>query len=198
MTARTPVDSRGRSQVRAALVLSALVAMTGAQARSGAPAPVGAPPSGGVPPPPIIDVHVHAEAVPPPEAHAVNCASLLQEFARRDGRADFDINGVRSRCDQVLEAPASDAQNRAAVLRYFEKYNITGVLLGNSLADTATWTKQFGERAIPAIGLRTLGSPSVEDLRAAILAGKVRVLAEVAVQYQGIAPDAVGLEPCRN
>jgi predicted TIM-barrel fold metal-dependent hydrolase len=148
------------------------------------------------PPPPIIDVHIHAEPVPPAGVpRPTNCGSVLQEFAPRNGRAEFNIEEVRSHCDKVLVAPATDADNRAAVLKYFKQFNMTGTLLGSSFAETATWNAEFGARGIPAIGMKVPGSPSIEELREAITAGKVRLLGEIGVQYAGVSPDADSMEP---
>jgi uncharacterized protein len=145
---------------------------------------------------PIIDVHIHAERVPPEGVpRPINCGSELQEFAPLDGRAKFGGNDVRSHCDKVLVAPATDADNRAAVLKYFEQYNITGTLMGRSLEEVGVWSAQFGTRGIPGFGMIMPGTPSVQELRAAVTSGKVRFLGEVGVQYHGIEPAAVSMEP---
>ena len=144
-------------------------------------------------PPPIIDVHIHAEPVPATGPRPINCGSELQEFAPRDGREHFTIDDVRSRCDKILYAPATDADNRAAVGKYLEEYNITAVVLG-TVPTVQLWQQALGARAIPALGMRMPGTPSVEEMRDAILGGKARLMAEVSPQYEGIGPDATSME----
>jgi len=142
---------------------------------------------------PIIDAHVDAARVPPStDPRPINCGSKLQEFAPRDGRAKFNVNQVRSYCDRVLTAPATNTENRAAVLNYFRRYDITATVLG-SFDELELWQKQFGTKMIPGITLIRPGTPSVENLRAAIISGRVKLLA-ITTQLEGIPFDAPDLE----
>ena len=134
---------------------------------------------------PVIDAHLHSSWRP----NQVNCDGDLQEFAPRDGRATFNVNEVRSLCNHILTSPPTAEQYEAMVLKNLEDLNIIGVTSG-PLQVTERWHEKMPSRIIPGIGLTPIG-----QLRDLIKSGRVKVIGEIAPQYDGIGPDHVQMEP---
>jgi len=75
-----------------------------------------------------------------------------------------------------------------------EKYNISGSVSGPEALVTR-WKQELGSRMTPAIYVGKPGDPPVERVRELIESRQVRVLGEVAIQYEGMAPNDPAFEP---
>jgi hypothetical protein len=145
-------------------------------------------------PPPVIDVHLHAVPVdgqgPPPQAI---CAPFTS-WPWRDPRltaeqfAAFMFKTDGRWCPKPLWSPSTDAANLERTLEIMRRRNVRAVVSGDPTS-LDRWVD-----AAPGRLWRAECGP-VAELGKAIDAGKVRVVAECAPQYEGRSPDEPGLEP---
>jgi len=165
---------------RLALLVASAVAL-GAPVRAGEP-------------PPIIDVHLHALPAdsqgPPPQAV---CAPFTA-WPWRDTRlspeefAAFMFKEEGRWCAKALWSPLTDGELLERTLEIMRRRNVRAVVSGNP-ASLDRWVQ-----AAPGRLWRAECGP-VAELGKAIEAGKVRVVAECAPQYEGRSPDDPSLEP---
>jgi hypothetical protein len=126
---------------------------------------------------PVIDVHLHAYPGLPPASDPIWKA----------------VPPGLSRTPLT-----SSEEHRRSTLREMDRYNIVlGVVSGPSDAVLRAWRDSAPDRFIGGSWVR-VGSgptPSVEAVRRSFGSGVVRVLGELNLQYEGIAPDDPRLEP---
>lgn len=126
--------------------------------------------------PPVIDVHLHAYTEVPPGASA----SWTGEPEAR-----------------ALPGATSAEEHMQATLAEMERYNVVlGVVSGPEKA-VRTWHEAAPDRFIGGAFLGAEGMPehTVDSLQRLIEEGVFGVLGELGLQYQGISPDDLRLEP---
>ena len=149
--------------------------------------------------PPIIDMHLHANAAdeegPPPVA----ICTPIYPFPAWDPAEPYGVTFMRMLknppCDDPVWSPMTDELLMTETLNVMKRRNIFGVLSGTP-ERVAAWTTAAPGRFFAGIGFRLgPGSPSPDSLRALHAAGRLAVFAEVGNQYVGIAPDDERMEP---
>jgi hypothetical protein len=138
--------------------------------------------------PPIIDIHLHALPAasmgPPPQAI---CAPF-ESWPWRDPRmspeefAAFMFKTEGRWCREPLWSPTTDDQILERTLAIVRRRNVRAVVSGHP-ASLDRWVKAAPERFWRA------ECGSVPELREALDAGTVQVIAECGAQYAGVAPD---------
>jgi len=146
----------------------------------------------------IIDMHLHAlhadDQGPPP----VTVCAPYDAMPERDPRWDAETYaaktfGAPTCAHPVVSAPDDDAL-RTASLAALKRYDMVAVTSGPAELVEA-WRAKSPDRILPAIYIDMAHLPSVDSLRALHAAGRLAVLGEIAVQYDGVAPDDPRLEP---
>lgn len=147
---------------------------------------------------PIIDMHVHA-APAADVGPGVFCAPYdVMPFANSGAEAPAAMAEWASapKCNALVRPPADDIEQTRQILEIMQRNNIISVLSGN--ADLmAQWTEDAPERFLRGIpdGLDVRTPEGIAEIRRLHAAGLLDVIAEVAVQYQGVAPNDPALEP---
>ena len=143
-------------------------------------------PAQGQPPPPILDMHLHAPDAPDPDRELPPHLCL-----------PVTVYGVADpRCPEPLVAPATDEEMVARTVEILERRNVYGVISDDSLETLRRFREAAPDRLIPGYILSLDGDDlPPETLRSHFAAGDFAVLGEVAVQYNGMAPDDPRLEP---
>jgi hypothetical protein len=150
---------------------------------------------------PILDVHVHAMTAdaqgPPP----LGLCTPINPFPAWDPKAPYGATFMamfkEPPCADPVWSPKTDQELMTQTIELMKRLNIVGVVSGPQNL-VASWVAAAPDRFIPGLGFQ-LGSPSGEystdSLRRLHAAGRLAVLAEVANQYMGIAPDDARMEP---
>jgi predicted TIM-barrel fold metal-dependent hydrolase len=148
-------------------------------------------------PPPIIDMHLHALPLaffeqilgPAPIPH---CVPMTDYEVPADGSSWGEVMRSRDLDCAVTRSPGSDQAVLTATLEIMQRHNIFGVTSGPLLEQ---WRGAAEKRFIPAFAFAGgAEAPSPDAMRAAFESGGFEVLAEVTVQYLGIAPDDPSME----
>ena len=145
--------------------VSGLVLLAGLASAAAAQAPTHARP-------PIIDVHVHAY--------------------ERDAR--WGLRSPNPMTARPLTATTEQAHMQAS-LAEMKKHNIVKAVVSNHYPAVSRWHAASPERIIPSYGFDDPSSPDLEFLRREHAAGRLMALGEIAIQYEGIAPDDPRMEP---
>lgn len=161
--------------------------------------------------PPILDMHMHARTAafygPPP----VPICAPVERMPRWDPRKPmWQDTDAPALCSAPLLSPLTDAALISDTVAMMHKYNVIGVLGGESSL-VRRWMAAAPGRFIPALDVRferrtgaafapvppgAAKKPlSIATIRQLHRAGAFRVLGEVANQYAGMAPDDARLEP---
>jgi uncharacterized protein len=91
---------------------------------------------------------------------------------------------------------ADNAQKHyEATMTEMKKWNYRKAVISGDTTAQWLWKKRNPEMFITGLGLRGQNLPDTLWLRDAFKTGKIEVLGEIAVQYDGIAPDSSILEP---
>ena len=149
-------------------------------------------------PPPIIDVHLHADAHdeegPPP---VVLCAPY-EHWPARDPAEPMDKyvehTFKKPDCAHPLRSAPSDTSLRDRTIAALRRRNIVAVTSGDP-DRVQEWWSHAPDRIIRAVEFGVSYCPSTEELRALHKQGRLQVLGEVITQYGGTAPDDPKLEP---
>jgi hypothetical protein len=131
---------------------------------------------------PVIDMHLHAlpaNAYGPPPVRT--CAADLL-YPPWDARKLLTIDDMAA-CRTRLASPASDEENLRRTLEVMSRYNIIGVASG-PVPVVREWQAAAPARIIPAVS----GLPPLDSVRAWAAAGTIKVLGELMIQTEGIAP----------
>jgi uncharacterized protein len=148
---------------------------------------------------PILDMHLHALPAdhqgPPPLAMCTPLRFPAWDPATPYG-ATFLAMLKEPACDDPIWSPETDEEVLRRTLAVVERLNVYGVLSGTP-DRVARWREAAPGRFLPGLGfdLASEDAPSPEALRGLVASGTVEVLAEVANQYAGIAPDDERMEP---
>lgn len=122
--------------------------------------------------PPIIDVHVHAYE-----------------------RSDSWTNKVPNpRTGQPLTATSEQAHMQATFAE-MKKYNIVKAFVSNHHPAVMRWQAAAPDRIMPSYGFDDPSTVDLAFLRREHAAGRLVALGEVALQYEGIAPNDPKMEP---
>lgn len=99
-------------------------------------------------------------------------------------------------CENLVTLPADDAEQTRQLLAIMERRNVISVV-GGDAGLIADWTARTPGRWLKGIpSSMDVRKPEVlEELRRRHAAGELDVIAEVATQYEGVAPDDPSLEP---
>lgn len=96
-------------------------------------------------------------------------------------------------CKHPLVSETTDEKVRDRTFALFKKNNIYGVTSGRL---TEEWYKLEPDRVIPSFYIRGDGKdPSADSLRQLFKEGRFKILGEIAVQYNGMAPNDPFLTP---
>lgn len=143
---------------------------------------------------PVIDMHLHASGAadqgPPPVGICAPFGGIgaAHDPARPWGEAFMGLLKAPP-CDNPIWSPETDTALRDQTLAALERLNVIGVL-GGDRERVAEWKALAPERVIAGHNfILTPGAPSAEDMAAYYDAGGYEVLAEVANQYVGVAPN---------
>jgi uncharacterized protein len=146
---------------------------------------------------PIIDAHMHAEAIapfaaltrPPPIPHCVPMTDYPVPSSGKEWPALF--KSAKPPC-RATWSPATDDEVRERSLAIMKRRNIYGVVSGSQVD---RWRAVAPERVIPSLGFRSSAAMSVDAMRKELTEGRFAVLGEVTVQYAGLSPDDPSLAP---
>ncbi|MGD8356769.1 MAG: amidohydrolase family protein [Lysobacterales bacterium] len=153
----------------------------------------------GEPPPPIIDMHLHAIPIdfegPPPRTICAPFSSFPAWDPKSDYREVFSSMGKLPGCGNPVVSPMTAGEVMRQTLAVLEEFNIYGVTSG-PMEMVEKWRQAAPDRIIPGLLFQlTDGTPSPETIRRWHREGKLSVLGEVTIQYQGIEPDDPRFEP---
>jgi predicted TIM-barrel fold metal-dependent hydrolase len=138
-------------------------------------------------------MHMHALAAnaqgPPPLGMCTPIDPFLA-WDPKDAYATVFLEAFkRPRCQDPVWSPMTDVEVMSQTIAIAERWNIIGVLSGTG-ERVDEWMKAAPGRFLPAVA-RT----DVDTLRSRHRDGRLRVIAELAPQYDGIAPDDPMMEP---
>ncbi len=127
--------------------------------------------------PPIIDVHLHTYSAAIAAHHPSNPAT-------------------------GQPGPVSAAEHMRATLAAMEKYNIVAAIVSGHLETVDEWrraapTRILGSPLFGRPGVEAFGEalPSLESLRSRYREGRLKAMAEVTAQYEGLSPSDPSLDP---
>jgi predicted TIM-barrel fold metal-dependent hydrolase len=147
---------------------------------------------------PIIDMHLHALAAdaqgPPP---VVICAPYDSMPIRAPGATVEEY--VRSflktaNCAHPIWSAKENDTLREESLAALQRYNIIAVTSGEPQL-VQKWHSADPKRIIPAVMFGISDAPSIASLRIMYKAGMLKVIGEIAAQYDGVGPNDSRLEP---
>lgn len=147
---------------------------------------------------PIIDMHLHALAAdangPAPMAL---CAPGLETPAldpRESWPQVFTAWAKNPRCPNPIWSPTTDDSVMTQTMEVLKRRNIFGVASGPLLD---RWREPGGERIIAGLGVGFSGTPlpTLDQVRQWFTERKYTVFAEVAIQYDGVAPSDERFDP---
>lgn len=147
---------------------------------------------------PVIDVHMHALPAdhqgPPPVAMCTPFPDPVWDPAIAYGEALMRVLKDPP-CDDPVWSPATDAELQSETIEVMQRQNVFGVLSGTQ-ERVAQWMESAPGRFYPGLGFQIEpNAPSPEALEQMHKDGRLEVLAEIANQYLGIAPDDARMEP---
>lgn len=129
--------------------------------------------------PPIIDMHLHADLLPPGHVSPGDPSLCRPEPCQGDGAAT-----------------SGHEETREQTLQLMRRHNIVKAMLsGLDLTIVQAWVKADPERFIAAPFILKPGQHDPKDLRAEYEAGRLAGMGEIAVQLMGVPPNDASLEP---
>jgi predicted TIM-barrel fold metal-dependent hydrolase len=152
----------------------------------------------GADPLPIIDMHLHALAAdaqgPPP---VVICAPYDSMPIRAPGATvqEYAQSFLKTaNCAHPIWSAKDNDTLREESLAALQRYNIIAVTSGEPQL-VQKWHSADPKRIIPAVMFGIRDAPSIASLRAMYKAGMLKVMGEIAAQYDGVGPNDSRLEP---
>jgi len=141
---------------------------------------------------PIIDVHVHAMKVNP--AFAVDmCPWFLSDMPGGDPNQP-PPSLLNTDCATPLKAAKCDKEFQDSLIATMKRLNITVIASGDA-SILRNWQNAAPGRVIPAIGIGSSKDMTAVAFTDSLSSGFYKVMAEVAVQYQGLSPSDSSLDP---
>lgn len=145
------------------------------------------------PRPPIIDMHLHAEALAEFMGGPPVCAGDQKIlFPAIDPSQPITFDKLAT-CASPVPAPPTDAEVKRQSLAMLERYNIRAVTAG-PLERVADWHSAAPRRIIPAASFSSR-KRTPEEYRRLFAAQKFAVFAEIGAQYRGLRLDDPSYEP---
>ncbi len=152
----------------------------------------------GTDPLPIIDMHLHALAAdaqgPPP---IVICAPYDSMPIRTPGAPveEYVHSFLKTaNCAHPILSAKDNDTLREESLAALQRYNIIAVTSGEPQL-VKEWHSADPKRIIPAVMFGINDAPSIASLRTMYKAGMLKVMGEIAAQYDGVGPNDSRLEP---
>lgn len=152
---------------------------------------------------PILDMHLHAQAVsdwetPPPVAiYAPIEQYRAWDPAQVSWETFFAERYLKDPpCADPVWSSETDEEVMRQTIEIMERHNVFGVLSDFSIERVAAWRAPAPGRFIPGLQF-LLGESDVtpDSLRRLVTTGKVEVFGEISNWYDGIAPDDPRMEP---
>jgi predicted TIM-barrel fold metal-dependent hydrolase len=144
--------------------------------------------------PRIIDMHMHAIPVDAFGPGREFCpGDRWKTFPAIDPSRDFTQRDLEN-CPNPLRPPGSDEALLRESVEMMKRFNMTGVLIGNS-SHVSRWRDAAPGRFLPAQPSNDPGALDLSELRMKIGSGDIAVLGEVWTQNVGIKPSAPEWEP---
>jgi predicted TIM-barrel fold metal-dependent hydrolase len=147
---------------------------------------------------PVIDVHLHAlpytQQGPPPLAM---CTPMrMPAWSQQAPYAETFFHALKNPvCEDPVWSPTSDEELWARTLAELEKHNVYGVLSGPPEL-VAQWAEAAPDRFLRGLLFGPgYSTPSADEVIELHETGQLDILAEMATQYAGIAPDDHWLTP---
>jgi predicted TIM-barrel fold metal-dependent hydrolase len=148
--------------------------------------------------PPIIDVHLHADAADYEGEPPVAFCAPYEEWPARDAAQPIGTYVERTfkspKCPRALRSAATDAELRDRSITALKAHNIVAVTSGDP-DRVQDWSRHAPDRIIPAVQFGVSYWPSINQLRQLHATGRLKVLGEIIAQYGGTAPNDPRLEP---
>lgn len=149
--------------------------------------------------PPIIDMHLHALPIdfqgPPPQTICAPFSAFPAWDPSTPYPGLFANLGEQDGCEHPVVSPATAEAVMLESLEILEELNIVGVTSG-PVELVERWREAAPQRIIPGLSFSlTDASPTPATLRSWFRDGRIAVLAEVVIQYQGIEPGDPRFEP---
>jgi hypothetical protein len=149
-------------------------------------------------PAPVIDMHLHAEALADFGPGRMAMCTPFQEMPTWDQRRPFGAvfaeRTANPPCEDPVWSPATDAAVMEDTIAAMRRRNVYGVLSGNA-ERVAAWKRAAPGRFWSGLGFSMRQNLSVERVAELRRNGQLDVLAEVTTQYEGIEPSDPRLEP---
>ena len=151
---------------------------------------------------PIIDVHIHSAYKPetflPTGAPFHMCRdpfNIVDPFPNTKPGEPVNLKDIFECLGEKMISPMTDEENKQQVFAMFKKYNyVAAIDSGTDFDRMAQWAQESPVKLIPAL-LVWKNSPGPEETRKLIEQGKIKVIGEIAVQYDGLAPNDPFLDP---
>jgi predicted TIM-barrel fold metal-dependent hydrolase len=148
--------------------------------------------------PPIIDVHLHADAADDEGRPPVAFCAPYEQWPARDARqpigAYVDRMFKNPKCSRPLRSARTDDELRDRSIAALKSHNIGAVTSGDP-DRVQDWAKHAPSRIIQAIQFGASYWPTIQQLRQLHAQGRLQVLGEIIAQYGGTGPDDPRLEP---
>lgn len=143
---------------------------------------------------PIIDMHMHA--IP------VDTFGRNREFCPGDKWKTFpgvDPSAITTQreledCPNPLRPPSSDESLLQESISMMERFNMTGVLIGD-IENVGEWRSAAPGKFMPSLPFADPGSLDLDDLRLQIERGDVALIGEVWTHNIGLSPSAPEVNP---
>ena len=148
---------------------------------------------------PVIDVHFHVSTAnnqgPPPLAVCPGAPAFPVWDQQKAWPDTFLAHLKKPPCASPVWSPKTDDELRDENIAVLNRRNVIAIA-GGPPAHVAAWRNLAADRLIPALAFE-LGAraPTTDAIRELHAKGQMRVLAEVANQYVGVAADDPAFEP---
>jgi uncharacterized protein len=140
-------------------------------------------------------MHLHAleaNTFGPPPANM--CTPVHLFIAWDPKQSDYGTALAKTpMCENAVKSPLTSDELMNETLTVLKELNITGLTSGDPKS-VERWKKAGGDRILPATDFYK-GGPTPAQLKTWIQSGRIGALAEVGVQYQGVAINSPLLEP---
>ncbi len=150
-------------------------------------------------PPPIIDMHLHAEAADAYGPPGQRICAPYGPWPERDPAKPIEDYlqrfSIAPTCPRSFVGPTSDAEIRDRSIAELKRLNIVAVASGNDWKRVEEWRQLAPDRILSGLSFGDGELPTIAELRALHAAGRLKVMGEIDAQYAGIAPNDPRLEP---
>lgn len=145
---------------------------------------------------PVIDVHVHAMTDSFPGA-APMCPNTSKFTASDPGAKEASFGWVQEECTPKLY-PSAKGEYMKDVIAEMERLNVTAVVFGDPKS-VQKWRDSAPNRVIPGTGFNNGIAPggrvSLDELRKHFTTGGFKVMGEIGLQYEGLSPSDLSVDP---